>query len=96
VENTNSLGMVSHAIGNDRVSCALCVLASKNDLHIGAAHNPGLYRQLVDLELESGYSFQSGRWLADLHPHLLTDAQRAQLAAMHQPEEIHPTQLTLF
>ena len=86
----------AYALGNERVSCALCVLASKNDLHIGAAHNPELYRQLVDIEIESGYSFQSGRWLADLHPHLLTDAQRERLAAMRQPEETIPTQLTLF
>jgi 3'-phosphoadenosine 5'-phosphosulfate sulfotransferase (PAPS reductase)/FAD synthetase len=86
----------AYALGNERVSCALCVLASRNDLGVGAAHNPDLYRQLVDLELESGYSFQPGRWLADSHPHLLTDTQRERLAAMRQPEEVTPTQLTLF
>jgi len=86
----------AYALGNERVSCALCVLASKNDLLVGSVQNPELYRQLVNLELESGYSFQSGRWLADLHPHLLTDAQRERLAVMRQPEETTPTQLTLF
>jgi hypothetical protein len=30
-----------------------------------------VYRKIVELELESTFSFQAGRWLADIAPHLL-------------------------
>lgn len=56
----------AYVYGNDRVSCALCVLASQNDLKIGAKHNPALYRMLAQMEVESGYTFQRNRSLKDL------------------------------
>ena len=62
--------------GATRLSCAFCVLASAHDLAAAsdAADNLDLYRHLVGMEAASTYSFQSGRWLADVAPRLLTPA----------------------
>jgi 3'-phosphoadenosine 5'-phosphosulfate sulfotransferase (PAPS reductase)/FAD synthetase len=70
----------AYAYGNERLSCALCVLAGKNDLLNGAQHNPALYRALVDLEIKSGFTFKQDLRLSDLRPDLLTEAQRLTLA----------------
>jgi len=56
----------AYALGNTRVSCAACVLASRGDLLNGIAWQSEHFRDLVDLEIASGFSFQPGRWLADL------------------------------
>lgn len=61
----------AYVFGNERVSCALCVLASRNDLRVGAIHNPDLYRTYVQMERESGFTFQHGKALADVAPELL-------------------------
>jgi 3'-phosphoadenosine 5'-phosphosulfate sulfotransferase (PAPS reductase)/FAD synthetase len=63
--------------GSSRVSCAFCVLASKRDLaaSVSCADNQDIYREMVDLEIASTFSFQE-RWLADTAPHILTDQQR--------------------
>lgn len=45
--------------GNQRLSCALCVLANKNDLVNGARRNPELYREYVAMERESGFTFRA-------------------------------------
>ena len=57
---------VAYVIGNQRVSCALCVLASKNDLKNGAVHHPDLYIELVSMETESGVSFRQDLALSTL------------------------------
>lgn len=59
--------------GSTRLSCAFCVLASGADLAAAtrAAGNLDLYRHLVAMESSSTFSFQPGRWLADVAPHLL-------------------------
>lgn len=59
--------------GAGRVSCAFCILANLHDL-IASSKNPehhDLYREMVELEIVSTFSFQGGRWLADVAPHLL-------------------------
>jgi 3'-phosphoadenosine 5'-phosphosulfate sulfotransferase (PAPS reductase)/FAD synthetase len=56
----------AYVYGNERLSCALCVMGSKNDLRNGAMHNPGLFRVLTGMERESGFSFKSGKALSDL------------------------------
>jgi len=66
------------------MSCSLCILASKSDLLNGIDYHPEYYRQLVDLELASGFSFRPGLWLADLRPDLLSDDLRARAAARTQ------------
>lgn len=49
----------AYVYGNERVSCAICVLASENDIRNGIKHNPQLYDDLVTMELESGFSFKN-------------------------------------
>ncbi len=61
----------AYVFGNQRVSCAMCVLASRNDLRNGAIHNPELFRTFVQMERESGFTFQNGKALADVAPELL-------------------------
>jgi 3'-phosphoadenosine 5'-phosphosulfate sulfotransferase (PAPS reductase)/FAD synthetase len=63
----------AYVYGNQRVSCSLCVLASRNDLRVGALHNPELFRTYVQMERESGFTFQHGKSLADVAPELLTE-----------------------
>jgi hypothetical protein len=45
------------------------------------ADNADVYREMVDLEIASTFAFQGSRWLGDVAPHLLSDDQRAGLAA---------------
>ena len=61
-----------------RVSCAYCIMSNEADLKASTTcpDNHDVYREMVDLEIESTFSFQGGGWLADVAPHLLTDAQR--------------------
>lgn len=62
----------SYALGSSRHSCALCIMGSLNDLTVGANGHPWLYRHYVSMEAYSTFSFQQGRWLGDIAPHLLT------------------------
>jgi len=61
----------AYGLGNTRLSCALCVMASLNDLTNGAQHNPDAYREFCRIEAVTGYSFRKGFWLSDLKPELL-------------------------
>lgn len=63
----------AYELGNHRLSCALCVLASLNDLLNGAAHNPDTYREYCRIEAMTGYSFRKDFWLSDLKPELLPE-----------------------
>jgi len=54
----------AYVYGNDRVSCNACVLASGNDLTVGARHNPAAFSFLRGLEVQSGFSFKNGWSLA--------------------------------
>lgn len=72
-----SRGDILHAAyriyGSSRVSCAFCVLASQADL-LSATRcddNAAIYREIVELEIRSTFSFQSKRWLGDVAPGLL-------------------------
>lgn len=56
----------AYVYGNARLSCALCVLASRSDLENGARHNPALYNELVGMERSSGWTFRADLALADL------------------------------
>ncbi len=68
--------------GMSRISCAFCIMADAADLRASAScpDNAGVYREMVDLEIASTFAFQGSRWLGDVAPHLLTDAQRAGLS----------------
>jgi 3'-phosphoadenosine 5'-phosphosulfate sulfotransferase (PAPS reductase)/FAD synthetase len=62
--------------GSTRLSCRFCVLASLHDLAASTAAPANLdhYLHLVAMEADSTFSFQPGRWLADVAPHLLPGA----------------------
>ena len=45
-------------INNKRVSCMFCILATRNDLEVGAEHNPDLLVHLQQMKERSGQSFQ--------------------------------------
>lgn len=62
---------VAYLRGNERLSCAFCVLAGLNDWHNAAEYMPELYREYVRREDETGFSFVDGYWLRDLRPDLL-------------------------
>jgi DNA sulfur modification protein DndC len=64
----------AYRLGNHRLSCALCVLASLNDLINGAVHNPDTYREYCRVEAVTGYSFRKDFWLSDLKPELLPES----------------------
>jgi len=64
----------AYSLGNHRLSCALCVLASLNDLINGAVHNPDTYREYRRIEAVTGYSFRQDFWLSDLKPELLPES----------------------
>lgn len=61
-------GHPAYVFGNARLSCALCVLATKSDLMNGARHNPALYREYVAMERESGFTFRADLALDGLVP----------------------------
>ncbi len=67
----------AYVFGNQRVSCTLCILASKNDLRVGAIHNPELYRTYVQMERESGFTFQHKKPLSEIAPELLVPLAQA-------------------
>ncbi len=50
----------AYAYGNDRVSCAICILASENDIHVGAKHNPSLLKEMQEMEIEGNATFKFG------------------------------------
>ncbi len=56
----------AYVMGNTRLSCALCVLASRSDLVNGMRHNPALAAHYIGLEKASGYTFRDGLSLTDL------------------------------
>ena len=50
----------AYAMGNTRLSCAICVLGNKNDVLNGIRHNPDIADEMEKLEVESGFSFKQG------------------------------------
>jgi len=64
----------AYVFGSSRLSCALCVLAKRSDLLVGARHNPELFHTLLAMERQSGCTFKHG-WA--LHE-LLADLEGAQ------------------
>ncbi|WP_256587829.1 phosphoadenosine phosphosulfate reductase family protein [Pseudomonas sp. Irchel 3E13] len=51
----------AYALGNDRLSCVFCVMASKPDLRNGRAQHPELFEQYVALEQRTGYTMHMNR-----------------------------------
>lgn len=66
-------GHPAYVYGNARLSCALCILATKNDIRNGAKHNPDLLRIYVQMEREGGSTFKQDLALADIAEELGID-----------------------
>lgn len=56
----------AYVYGNERLSCALCILANDNDLRNGARHQPELAAHYIHLEEVGGATFKNGRSLQDI------------------------------
>jgi 3'-phosphoadenosine 5'-phosphosulfate sulfotransferase (PAPS reductase)/FAD synthetase len=83
----------TYSRGMTRHSCKFCVMAGLLDL-ITAANQPEnaeLYHELVTIEIVSTFSFQSGRWLGDVAPHLLDAGQRVALAEAKERAAVRQT-----
>ena len=78
--------------GASRVSCAFCIMSSRADLLAASScpDNQDIYREMVDLEIVSSFSFQGG-WLGDVAPQLLTEVQIAGLAEAKRKAEQRST-----
>lgn len=50
----------AYALGMSRLSCVFCVLASKSDLRIAAAHNPDLLERYLEVEQATGHLWRAG------------------------------------
>ena len=68
--------------GSSRVSCSFCIMSTENDLRASTLNpqNLAAYQALVNLEAESGFSFQGARWLGDVSPKLLLPGTTQRLA----------------
>lgn len=53
----------AYDLGNERLSCALCVLANERDLRNGAQYNPELRDRYLQIERETGHTFKNGKSL---------------------------------
>lgn len=51
----------AYAMGNERLSCVFCIMASKRDLQNGAKHHPALFAKYVELEQRTGYTMHMSR-----------------------------------
>lgn len=51
----------AYALGNERLSCVFCIMASRNDLRNGAKYHPDLLEQYAVLEARTGYTMHMNR-----------------------------------
>lgn len=51
----------AYELGNERLSCVFCIMASRNDLKNGATHHPELLEQYAELETRTGYTMHMNR-----------------------------------
>lgn len=51
----------AYALGNERLSCVFCIMASRNDMANGARHNPPLLEEYAELEVKTGYTMHMSR-----------------------------------
>lgn len=61
IEQAGQQPHYAYALGNDRLSCVFCIMASKKDLRTGASHNPELLEQYDALEKRTGYTMHMSR-----------------------------------
>lgn len=56
----------AYDLGNERLSCALCVFACDRDLRNGATNRPDLAERYLEVERKSGFTFRYKRSLASI------------------------------
>lgn len=56
----------AYGLGNDRLSCSLCIFGSRGDLVRGAMANPEYFEDLCRLEEETGFTFTQTVSLVEL------------------------------
>jgi 3'-phosphoadenosine 5'-phosphosulfate sulfotransferase (PAPS reductase)/FAD synthetase len=49
----------AYGLGNERLSCVFCIMASRNDLMNGAKHHPELLAKYIELEKKTGYTMHA-------------------------------------
>lgn len=57
---------VAYERGNERLSCAICVLAKESDIRNGAAECPELAEHYLRIERETGHTFKNGKSLLSI------------------------------
>lgn len=66
IGNTGLPRHVAYDLGNERLSCALCVLAKDSDIRNGAAAVPDLAARFLQIERDTGHTFKNGKSLATI------------------------------
>lgn len=69
MQRVQGMGFRAHpayALGNSRLSCAMCVLACRQDLVNGMEFRPDTAAALMDIERRSGFSFKQGQSLTSI------------------------------
>lgn len=51
----------AYALGNDRLSCVFCIMASRSDIKNGATEYPALLEEYHALEVKTGYTMHMNR-----------------------------------
>ena len=57
---------VAYDLGNERLSCALCVLATEGDIRNGSEARPDLAERFLEIERQTGFTFRHKRSLAQI------------------------------
>lgn len=65
----------AYVFGNERLSCALCILGSRGDIENGARHNPELLQIYTDMERQTGFTFRQDLALTDVQARLAVQAR---------------------
>lgn len=61
IEDAGQKPHYAYSLGNERLSCVFCIMASKNDLVNGAANHPALLAKYDALEKRTGYTMHMNR-----------------------------------
>lgn len=61
IRNDGQKPHYAYALGNERLSCVFCIMASRGDLRNGATHHPELLEQYAELEARTGYTMHMNR-----------------------------------
>ncbi|EPH3360579.1 phosphoadenosine phosphosulfate reductase family protein [Citrobacter freundii] len=61
IRESGQLPHYAYALGNERLSCVFCIMASRNDLRNGGRYHPELLEQYAALEALTGYTMHMNR-----------------------------------